>query len=190
MKTCVGMLAVSVFCVIGATAMAGDKPGENANKGAKRAEKIAERKEARDAKHDARMAERKEARDAKHDARMAEWQKRHDAFIANLTARLANNKKLTDAEKTDIVAFFEKQYKENVTFRSEQHDENMKFFDTLIGGTDTTAEQIKAQLKAHFAKQKGENQEHRATQQAERKAEREKIKAEKKDGAGAAIPEQ
>jgi len=177
MKTCVGVLAVSVFCVIGATAMAADKPGGNANKGEKRAEKITEK-----------IAEKKEARDAKHDARMAEWQKRHDAFIAKLKERLANNTKLTDAEKTDVVAFFEQQYKENVAFRSEQHEENMKFFDTLIGGTDTTAEQIKAQIKAHFASQKSENQEHRATQQGERKAEREKIKAEKQDGAGAAIP--
>ena len=171
MKTCVEMLAVSVFCVIGATAMAADKPGENANKGEKRAEKI---------------AERKEARDVKHDAKMVEWQKRHDAFIAKLTARLANTKKLTDAEKAEIMAFNEQQYQENVAYRSGQHEENMKFLDTLTG--DTTAEQIKAQVKAHFAKQKGENQEHRATQQGERKAEHEKIKVQKQDGSGAANP--
>ena len=133
MKTCMEMLAVSVFCVIGATAMAADKPGARANKGEKRAEKIAEKKEARDAQHDARMAER---------------QKRHDAFIAKLKERLAINKKLTEAEKTDLVVFFEQQYKENVAFRSGQHEENMKFLDTVSGETSTTKDQIKAQIKA------------------------------------------
>jgi hypothetical protein len=203
MKTCMGMVATSVLCVIGATAMAGDAPAGKADRGAKHAARIAERTEDREAKRDARIAERtedreakrdariadrKEERDARHDKRMTEWQKRHNAFIAKLKSRLAKIKKLTDEEKTDIVAFYEQQYQENVEHRSQQHEENMKFFDALIDETGATAEQIKAQIKAHFAKQKEENQEHRAEQQGERKAEREKIKAEKQDGAGAATP--
>ena len=169
MKTCVGMVAVSVLCVMGLTAMADENPVGNTGKGRRRAERI---------------GEIKERRETKYDTRMAEWQKHHDAFIAKLNDRLAKSKRLTDAEKTEIVAFFEEQYKENTTFRAQQHEENMNFLDTLMGENDLTKDQLLAKIKEHFAAQKVENKEHRATQQGERKVEREKIKTERKNAAG------
>lgn len=165
MKTGVNVLVV-VGLVCGLSTLGWAQDG---NKGEQRAEKRAEK-----------IGEIKAKRDAKFDEHMAQWQKRHDEFIAKLTERLANCKRLTADERTGIVDFFEQQYKENVSFREGQHEENMKFLDTLVDPTLTHA-QIREKIKAFMATQKGENQEHRAQQKDERQAERDKIKAEKKD---------
>ncbi len=142
---------------------AGEKPA----KGAPRAERIEKRKEQREAKH------------AEH---MEKWQKHHDEAIARLKARLAGNKKLTDAEKQEIVTFFDTQYSENKTFRQSQFEENMKFLDEMAAKTDLPREQVREAIKAHFGKQREENKTHHAEQTTERKAERQKIRQERKDG--------
>ena len=165
MKTHVCMMvAVGVLCGVGVTAMAGEVNG--GVKGGDRAGKI---------------AEIKEKREAKYDEKTAQWADKHAEFGAKLNERLAKNKKLSDADKAEILAFFEEQYGENTAFRDEQHGENMAFLDSLAD-SGLTKDQLKEKIKAHVTTQKAETQEHRSSQAQERKALRERMGAGQKDG--------
>ena len=120
----------------------------------------------------------KERQEAKYAERMTRWQKKHDEFMAKFKEHLAKNSKMTDGEKAELTKFLDDQYSENKAFRQTQHDENMKFLDDLAGqGAGLSKDQIKQEIKDHFAKQKDENKAHRAEEKSERKAERAKIKA-------------
>lgn len=161
------MVAVGVFCGAGLTAMAGDACGENGQGGAKGGNRSAN------------IAKIKEKREAKYTEKTAQWEKKHADFGVKLNERLAKNKKLSDADKAEILSFFEEQYGENTAFRDEQHGENMAFLDSLAD-SGLSKDQIKEKIKAHVATQKDESKEHRASQAQERKALREKIGCERK----------
>ncbi|MBU4200054.1 MAG: hypothetical protein KKG09_05300 [Verrucomicrobia bacterium] len=105
-------------------------------------------------------------------------QTQHTENMAFLTERLANNKKLTDTQKSELTSFFESQYHENVSFRDTQHSANITYFTSVANDTSLTMDQKKAKLKAYFKSQKATTKDHIQQQQSERKAEREKIKSE------------
>ena len=136
-------------------------------------------------KLDQKIEARKDKVEARHEKIEAKVTKHHEDNMAILKEKLAKAKRLTDAEKEEIMNFFEQQFDENVSFRDGQFTENLAFLDELAGQEGLTKEQFKEKIKAHIATQKSENKEHRAVQKTERKAEREKIKAEKKDGKAA-----
>jgi hypothetical protein len=159
-----GMLSSTPLVAEEAGAAAGEKPAKNAARGE-------------------RIEKSKAQREARHGERMEKWQKHHDETMAKLKERLAANKKLTEAEKQEVVTFFDTQYGENKTFRQKQFDENMKFLDEMAAKTDLNKEQFREAIQAHFAKQHEENKSHRAEQAAERKAEHQKVRGEMKDGA-------
>jgi uncharacterized protein YpuA (DUF1002 family) len=123
-----------------------------------------------------RIEQNKEKREARFNEHMAKWQQKHAEAVAKLKERLANNKRLTDEEKQEIVNFFEQQYKENREFRTAQHEETMQFLNSLGDQSDLTKEQVKEKIKAFVDQQKAENKEHREKQKEERKAERAKFK--------------
>ena len=107
-------------------------------------------------------------------------QQQHQENMDFLRQRLANNNKLTAAEKDELINYFENQYSENVSFREKQHSENVSFFEQTANNSNMTQEQKKEAIKAHFAQQKEENKSNHEEQKAERKTELEKIRSEVK----------
>jgi hypothetical protein len=102
----------------------------------------------------------------------------HQENMTALQARLANNTKLSEAQKTELVNHFESQYQENVSFRDERYSENTAFFDQVANDANMTQEQKKAAIKAHFDAQKVEAKEHVQQQRSENKALRQEIRSE------------
>lgn len=93
-----------------------------------------------------------------------------------LMQRLSKNKKLTDAQKSELIKSFEAQYDENVSLRDKQHREFVEFFTKTAGNPDMSIEERKAAIEAHREEQAKENQAHHEEQKSERKELREKIK--------------
>ena len=105
-------------------------------------------------------------------------QQQHAENMAFLKNRLANNPKLTDTQKDELINYFEQQYTEGVDFRSTQHQENVAFFQSVANNASLTQEQKKQAIRDHFKEQKGENKAFVHEQKSENKAERIKIKSE------------
>ena len=74
-------------------------------------------------------------------------EKLHVENMALLKEKLAKNKKLTDAEKTDLINFTENQYRETLSFRDQQHAEDMAFFERIANDSVMTQEQKKQAIK-------------------------------------------
>jgi len=96
-------------------------------------------------------------------------EKIHSENTAFLKDKLANNKKLTETEKTDLINFLENQHQENVSFRDQRHSANMAFFEKIANDSSLTQEQKKQAIKDHMAQQKSENKAHREEQKSNRK---------------------
>ena len=105
--------------------------------------------------------------------------KMHEENMEALKSRLANNSKLTDAQKNELTAFFENQYQENVSFRDAQHKENMEFFAKIANDSGLTMEQKKQAIREHRQQQKAKNKEHHQEQKSERKTKMQEIKSQK-----------
>ena len=105
-------------------------------------------------------------------------QQQHAENMTFLKDRLANNTKLTDAQKDELINYFEQQYQQGVDFRSTQHQENVTFFQSIANNSSLTQAQKKQAILDHFKTQKGENKDFVQDQKSENQAERAKIKAE------------
>lgn len=162
MKKYLVALAVGVCCLSGHSVQAVTAAGKGEALSAKRMEKITRFKE--------HCAERYAARTDKRTTR-------HAAFLAKLNAKLTRNDILSASEKTEIVAFFEEQYKENTEFRSAQYEANTRFLDGLSESIDLPKSEFRAKIKEHVTSQKALREAHRAMQKKQRKAERKKIRA-------------
>ena len=128
--------------------------------------------------------ERAEAIKSHHEVQQVEKKafnaQQHQENMTALKNKLANNTKLSDAQKAELIEQFESQYQENVSFRDARYAENVAFFEQIANNADMTQEQKKAAIKAHFATQKAETKEHVQQQHTENKALRQKIRAEVK----------
>ena len=78
----------------------------------------------------------------------------HEKYMIFLKEKLARNKKLTEAQKSEILAFFDNQHKKNDAFLDSQHKENIDFFDKLNADIIMIAGQRKVAVKAFFKKQR------------------------------------
>ncbi|MBI2440273.1 MAG: hypothetical protein HYV35_02765 [Lentisphaerae bacterium] len=127
-------------------------------------------------------AERKAALAAHRQAQFEEnkdfRQQQHEENLAFLKARLAKNSKLTDAQKEELINFFEEQYQESVDFRAAQHQENVAFFESIANDASLTMAQKKEAIRDHFKTQRAENKAFLQEQKSENQAERAKFKSE------------
>jgi len=105
-------------------------------------------------------------------------QQQHAENMAFLKNRLANNTKLTDTQKDELINYFEQQYQQGVDLRTTQHQENVTFFQSIAGNSSLTQAQKKQAILDHFKEQKGENKDFVQDQKSENQAERTKIKSE------------
>lgn len=96
-------------------------------------------------------------------------EQRHKENMDFLKAKLEHNKKLSDAQKTELINFFENQYQENTSFREKQHAENIAFLQSIADNPNLTQEQRKQSIREHFQTQKVENKDFWSKQRAERK---------------------
>ncbi len=94
--------------------------------------------------------------------------------LAGLKENLAANAKLTDAQRTEIIACFEKQHLENTEFNAQRHAANQAFMQSLMQDTSLTPEQRRQKMKEHRRADAAERKAHREQQQSARKACREK----------------
>jgi hypothetical protein len=78
----------------------------------------------------------------------------HEKYMAFLKEELVKNKKLTEVQKSEILAFSDNQHKKNDTFLDSQHKEDVTFFDKLNADITLTADQRKVAVKAFFKKQR------------------------------------
>jgi hypothetical protein len=106
----------------------------------------------------------------------------HQENMDALNSKLANNTKMTDAQKTELVNQFESQYQENVSFRDGQYSENVAFFDQVANDANMTQQQKKAAIKAHFDEQKAQDKEQVQAQHEENKAFRKELRSEGQAG--------
>jgi len=137
----------------------------------------------------AAMLDRRTVQYEKHKAAR---QKSHEKNMSALTAKLANNNKMTPEQKEEFIGFMESQYKENEAFRDAQHQENAAFFKKIGNDETLTKKQKKEALRKHFADQRTKMKEYVSQQRAQDKAEIEKIRtimqSEKTDQAAKAKP--
>jgi LmbE family N-acetylglucosaminyl deacetylase len=93
-----------------------------------------------------------------------------------LTQSLAANTQLTDAQKADLIAFHENQWKENEATRETRYQESVAFFQKIAADNSLTQEQKKAAIKAHRDEAKAAARAHLEQQKAENKAKRDSLK--------------
>ncbi len=117
--------------------------------------------------HETQLAENKAYQQAAHEKQMSE-----------LKAKLEKNAKLTEAQKTEILASREKQYTESNVYGDQRRSENAAFFQTLADDPKMTEAKKRDAIRAHFQSQKPANQAFREQQKADSKVEREKILSE------------
>ena len=102
----------------------------------------------------------------------------HDKQAGELKTRLAQNTKLTETQKNEILAAREKQYQKNMVFGDQRRAENDVFFQKIGGDSGMTEEQKRGAIRAHFQSQRPADQVFRQQQKVESKAEREKMRSE------------
>ena len=125
---------------------------------------------------DQRIAALEQHRQQDHQQAMDFWAQQHEASMAFLKERLAQNTKLDDAEKTELIAFFEQQYKENVDFRNGQFAESFAFVEKTLADASLTKEQKKAAIHTFLTQQHKEDVTHREQQKGERRQEVQKVR--------------
>jgi hypothetical protein len=101
----------------------------------------------------------------------------HSENMEHFKTKLAQNTKLTDAQRQGLINFREEQYQETVGFRAQQHNEDMSFLEQLAKDSNLTNEEIKSQLKANRQQQRNAAQQHRQQQRVERQAKRQEIRS-------------
>lgn len=97
--------------------------------------------------------------------------KLHEENMAFMKERLAANRKLTDAQKEELISFFEKQHQENVAFREKQYADRVAFFEKIADDATLTQKQKKQAIKDFMKGQRTEAKAYRSEQKQERRAE-------------------
>ena len=113
-----------------------------------------------------------EYQNAQYASRKAFNHKIHEDNMAYLRDGLANNSKLTVAQKAEEINVMERQYRESAAFHDKQHSENIAFFLKVANDPKMTPEQKEKTLKAHFAAQKEAARKFFQAQQEQEKAEK------------------
>ncbi len=179
MKRGFAVLVMVMSLVVPQAAFAGQGEGKAFHKGQSekaRAYREGERKEFREFKKtlEGKSEEEKakaiaEYRKA-HRAERQEFRKKmHEEKMAFLKDRLDKNKKLSDAEKEDLLKFIEDQHTKRMTHREGQRAENYDLLSQIANDPSLTAQQKKEAIKEHFKAQRGENKEFHKTMGSERK---------------------
>ncbi len=157
--------------------------GDSKNKEAKkelRMEQKQETKELRQSLKGQTPEERKAAMQKHREAQLASikalQQGIHDKQMAELKEKLAQDKKLSDARKNEILAGREKQYQENMAYAEKRRSENEAFFKKLASDPKMTEDQKREALRAHFQSQQPVNPAMRQRKN-ESKSEREKSRS-------------
>ena len=117
-----------------------------------------------------------EHRETQYGENKAFHQKLHDENMAFLNQKLANNKRLTDEQKTELVNFTNNQFQESSSFRDQQHAENIAYLQQVANDPNMTQAQRKEALKQYFQKQKAENENFRTQQKTENKEFKQQLK--------------
>lgn len=96
-------------------------------------------------------------------------QKMHTEKMAFMEERLAQNKKLTEAEKKDLLKFIEDQHIKRMAHREGQHAENYDLLSKIANDSSLTPEQKKEAIKKNFESRRAENKEFHKMMRSERK---------------------
>ena len=139
---------------------------------AERTEAIAEFKEKQ-------AAETKKFRAQMHEKMTDYKEKQHKDFVSNMKTKLAENKQMTDEDKTAFLARIEQQYKTVKEYDDKQFEESQKALEQFAkpGGSKEYRETLR---KEYAAKMKAAQAEQKKKQADEGKAFRDKMKAEAK----------
>ena len=73
--------------------------------------------------------------------------------MAALKERLANNRSMADAQKTELVQCMEKQFTDDVNLREKRHEAAMLFFEQIANDPNMKQDQKKAAIQKHFTEQ-------------------------------------
>ncbi len=103
-------------------------------------------------------------------------EKMHEENKAFLRERLEKNKKLTEAEKAELINFFEEQYQENVLFRQGKASEQIAFFEKITSDSNLTLQQKRSAIKDYLDAQKKERKANFLEQKSEGQEVLEKIR--------------
>jgi len=95
--------------------------------------------------------------------------KMHEEKMAFVKGRLDKNKKLTEAEKKDLMKFIEDQHIKGMAHREGQHAENYELLSKIANDPSLTSEQKKEAIKKHFESQRTENKKFHKAMESERK---------------------
>ena len=106
-------------------------------------------------------------------------EKQHKDYVSSMKAKLAENKQMTDEDKTAFLARIEQQYKTVKEYDDKQFEESQKAL-AAMSKPGLTKEQKAALQKEHAAKMKAAQAEQNKKQTEEGKAFRDKMKAEAK----------
>ncbi len=85
---------------------------------------------------------------------------------AFLKERLAGIQELTEAQKDDLMNFFESRYPPDVSFRELPDQENVDFFEKTAADSGMTQEQKKEAIRVHFASRGAEDQAYQQERQS------------------------
>lgn len=108
---------------------------------------------------DARMLKQSKDFNGQQEVKKQErWQEQEDARIPSqsmdsLSNRFANETRLTDTEKKELITFFKDQYQKNIPYRDEMYSGNVAFFEQIVNNHNLTQEQKKAEITSHFEEQ-------------------------------------
>ena len=93
----------------------------------------------------------------------------HTESMEALKAKLARNTRLTDAQKNELLDYYEKQYQGNSDFYAKQAAGNHAFFEKIANDSTLTQAQRKEAIRQHFAERRQENKDYRQSQKEARK---------------------
>ncbi len=173
-----------VLCMAPVTGQAGWGWG-NKNKEVKKASLVEPKQESpelREAlkkkKLEAKQAAIQQHREAQLAENQAFQQAMHDRQMAEMKAKLAQNTKLTEVQKNEILASREKQTEGKKAYQDQRRSEDAAFFQKLAEDPKMTEAKKREAIREHFQSQKPANKAFRQQQVAASQSEREKIRAE------------
>ncbi len=105
--------------------------------------------------------------------------KMHKESVGHITAKLAENDKLTDTQKQEILNHREERYQKNIAFRTQQYEENTRAIDQILGNENLSPAERRTQMKEFRTGQKKGNKERRQARRKENKEFRQSFKPEK-----------
>lgn len=94
-----------------------------------------------------------------------------------LKKKLSSNKNITDAQKEDLISFYESQHKGYIAFYDNQHADSVDFFEKVANDKSMSQEDKKKALAEYSEKQRIKNEERRKQMEEEVKEKRLKILA-------------